>query len=236
MAGVFAWTDSTIVLSWLSNPHTSFKTFVSNRVFQIQSTIPNCQWLHVRSESNPADCASRGLLPAALEKSTLYWKGPSFLLSPVDSWPKGDVKLTLNELLEVQPVCLLTQTKVPDEWYARFSSFDQMIRVVARLRRFMLRCQKKDCDAGFLKQTELNSALCTVVKSAQKCFLRELLNNLNKSEEARQKGLARLSSFLDPLGAIRVGGRLQISNWSECRRYPMFIPKESHLAVLITRH
>lgn len=83
-----------------------------------------------------------------------------------------------------------------------------MIRVVARLRRFMLRCLKKDCDTGFLKQSELNSALCTVVKSAQGYFLRELLNNLNKGEEVHQKGLARLSPFLDSLGVIRVGGRL----------------------------
>jgi len=41
---VFAWSDSTIVLSWLSNPHTAFKTFVSNRIYQIQSTIPNCHY------------------------------------------------------------------------------------------------------------------------------------------------------------------------------------------------
>jgi len=32
ISNVFAWSDSTIVLSWLSNPHTSFKTFVSNRI------------------------------------------------------------------------------------------------------------------------------------------------------------------------------------------------------------
>ncbi|XP_050065896.1 uncharacterized protein LOC126554955 [Aphis gossypii] len=236
ISGVFAWTDSTIVLSWLSNPHTSFKTFVSNRVFQIQSSIPNCQWLHVRSENNPADCASRGLLPTALERSTLYWNGPSFLSSPVDSWPKGIVKLTLDQLPEVQPACLLSQSQAPAEWYARFSSFDHMIRVVARLRRFMLRCLKKDYDTGFLKQSELNSALFTVVKSAQGYFLRELLNNLNKGEEVHQKGLARLAPFLDSLGVIRVGGRLQNSSWSERRRHLMLIPKEAHLAVLITRH
>lgn len=135
----------------------------------------------------------------------------------------------------MQPESLLLQTEAPAEWYARFSSFDQMIRVVARLRRFMLRCQK-DCDTGVLKRTELNSAICTVVKSAQRCFLRELLNNICKGEEARQKGLARLSPFLDSLVVIRIGGRLQNSNWSERRRHPILIPKESHLAVLITRH
>ncbi|XP_060855259.1 uncharacterized protein LOC132932933 [Metopolophium dirhodum] len=39
ISNVFAWSDSTIVLSWLGNTHTSSKTFVSNRIFQIQTTI-----------------------------------------------------------------------------------------------------------------------------------------------------------------------------------------------------
>uniref|UniRef100_A0A2S2PGT2 Integrase catalytic domain-containing protein n=1 Tax=Schizaphis graminum TaxID=13262 RepID=A0A2S2PGT2_SCHGA len=48
--------------------------------------------------------------------------------------------------------------------------------------------------------------------------------------------LARLSPFLDSVGVVRVGGRMQNSNWSERRKHPMLIPKESHLAVLIVRH
>jgi len=39
LSDVFAWSDSSIVLSWLNNPHTSYKMFVSNRVFQIQSVL-----------------------------------------------------------------------------------------------------------------------------------------------------------------------------------------------------
>jgi len=39
---VFAWSDSAIILLWLSTSHTSSKTFVSNRIHQIQNTTPDC--------------------------------------------------------------------------------------------------------------------------------------------------------------------------------------------------
>jgi len=84
ISGVYAWSDSTIVLSWLLNPHVALKVFVSNRVHHIKTLLPVCKWAHVRSEENPADCASRGLTPAEIVKAQLYWSGPEFLRSPVD--------------------------------------------------------------------------------------------------------------------------------------------------------
>lgn len=59
ISNVYAWTDSSIVLSWLTTPHVSYKIFVSNRISKINQLLPDCKWLHVSSEENPADCASR---------------------------------------------------------------------------------------------------------------------------------------------------------------------------------
>ena len=47
---VFAWTDSSIVLSWLIGNPRRFKTFVGNRVSHITQLIPSERWNHVRSE------------------------------------------------------------------------------------------------------------------------------------------------------------------------------------------
>ena len=55
---VFAWTDSTIVLSWLIGNPRQFKTFVGNRVSHIMQFIPADHWNHVSSADNPAECAS----------------------------------------------------------------------------------------------------------------------------------------------------------------------------------
>ncbi|XP_046865635.1 uncharacterized protein LOC124459899 [Drosophila willistoni] len=55
------WTDSEIVLHWLSSPPRRWNTYVCHRVAEIVEDYPRRCWNHVRSEENPADCASRGL-------------------------------------------------------------------------------------------------------------------------------------------------------------------------------
>ena len=72
----YAWTDSTIVLSWLSREPSHWFTSVSNRVseFQGQNSIG---WNHVRSEDNPADPATRGIDLGTL----IVGKGPDWLIT-----------------------------------------------------------------------------------------------------------------------------------------------------------
>ena len=60
---LYAWSDSAIVLGWLNNSTSHWKVFVSNRVTQILDVISSSQWRHVPTKENPADHASRGLLP-----------------------------------------------------------------------------------------------------------------------------------------------------------------------------
>ncbi|GFX66313.1 uncharacterized protein TNCV_342871 [Trichonephila clavipes] len=46
---VFAWTDSKIVLSWLSSRPRKWKTFVANRISEIMEVLPTKHWRHVPS-------------------------------------------------------------------------------------------------------------------------------------------------------------------------------------------
>lgn len=73
---VHAYTDSTIVLSRLNKHSSYWKTFVANRVSEIQSSPISIQLQHVSSSDNPADCASRGIFPEELEHHHLWWHGP----------------------------------------------------------------------------------------------------------------------------------------------------------------
>ena len=58
-----AWTDSAIVLAWLDGRPKQLPVFVSNRVsFVMQATSPRT-WHHMPTAANPADCASRGIMP-----------------------------------------------------------------------------------------------------------------------------------------------------------------------------
>ena len=73
---VFAWTDSTIVLNWLAGNPRQFKTFVGNRVSLITDLVTPSHWHHVEGSDNPADCASRGLLPSELlPQLVVAWTG-----------------------------------------------------------------------------------------------------------------------------------------------------------------
>ena len=56
----FLWTDSQVVLNYISNESKRFKVFVANRVQMARNNTNLSQWNYVRSAYNPADSASRG--------------------------------------------------------------------------------------------------------------------------------------------------------------------------------
>ena len=62
------WIDSQVVLSWLKTSPRKFKPFVSVRVAEIQETIDPQEFSYIRSEHNPADALTKGILPEQLEK------------------------------------------------------------------------------------------------------------------------------------------------------------------------
>jgi len=142
--GLRAWSDSTIVLSWLTVPHESFKVYVSNRIHQIHSLLPNCPWQHIVSNENPADCASRGVTPAALAQLELYWRGPPTAYSEPSEWDESRPSLPVCELPELRVVsCAARVDDDGGEWFVRFSNFDRMLRVVAYMRRFVKASQQR---------------------------------------------------------------------------------------------
>ena len=87
----YSLTDSSIVLTWIQGPPNRWKTFVSNRVATIQEESASATWRHVPSQSNSADLVSRGVEPATLSTSTLWWKGPQWLTQEPFSWPATEI-------------------------------------------------------------------------------------------------------------------------------------------------
>jgi len=237
ISGVYAWTDSTIVLSWLLNPQVALKVFVSNRIHRIRTLLPDCHWAHVRSEENPADCASRGLTPADLINAKLYWSGPTFLGSSVDHWDLSPSTIPNDQLPEVHPVSLVITTPVrKEEWFERFSSYSVLVRTVARLRRFILRCRRRGTNSGHLTRSELDEALYVVAKCTQECMMLSLIRELSNGSPVSSRVFAKLRPFLDKVGVVRVGGRLQNATCSWERRHPILLPRDSYLSMLIARY
>ncbi|XP_078493996.1 uncharacterized protein LOC144749513 [Ciona intestinalis] len=86
---VILWTDSTSALQYIFNTTRRFQRFVANRLSVIHELSDSKQWRHVDSKRNPADAASRGLMPdkATGEQVNVWINGPSFLHQSEDSWP-----------------------------------------------------------------------------------------------------------------------------------------------------
>ncbi|XP_051786110.1 uncharacterized protein LOC127528851 isoform X2 [Erpetoichthys calabaricus] len=110
------WTDSTMVLKYISNESTRFKTFVANRISVIRDHSQPSQWRYVTSALNPADQASRGLSIENFLKSTTWSQGPTFLLKPEREWPKRPDQPN-DSLLEDDPEvksCTVNMTKIEE--------------------------------------------------------------------------------------------------------------------------
>ncbi len=84
------WTDSKIVLGYISNEARRFHVFVANRVERIKQSTESAQWRYVTSEENPADHASRGLSADQLLTSN-WFTGPDLLWQK--ELPTGVVKV-----------------------------------------------------------------------------------------------------------------------------------------------
>ncbi|GFS60007.1 DUF1758 domain-containing protein [Trichonephila clavipes] len=73
---IWMWTDSTIALAWIKTEPNKLKTFVSNRVAEIQALSKDYHWKHVSSKDNPADLISRGCNVDELLKNEMWFSGP----------------------------------------------------------------------------------------------------------------------------------------------------------------
>ena len=132
---VHAWTDSSIVLAWLSNHPKDYKPYVSNRIATILEVTSPGTWKHVPTSDNPADCASRGLMPRELLTHGLWWNGPSWLSEdpiPVPKQPPRKPIITPENRI----VCNVLQPAPPPFLINRYSNYHKLLADTAWCLRF----------------------------------------------------------------------------------------------------
>ncbi|XP_076299583.1 uncharacterized protein LOC143218334 [Lasioglossum baleicum] len=81
------WTDSTIVLHWIKTSPHLLKTFVANRVSDLQASTDARDWFHVPTLDNPADYISRGQDPQHFLNNITWTSGPHWLSKEENCWP-----------------------------------------------------------------------------------------------------------------------------------------------------
>ena len=137
------WTDSEIVINWIKTDPYILKTFVSNRVSELQTLSSPSQWHHCPGKINPSDLISRGCLVEDLINNNLWLYGPSWLQQPIN-FDTLNVESSLGDSMisEISMeysshalTCLVTSEINFD--MSRFSNFSQILRIIIYILRFI---------------------------------------------------------------------------------------------------
>ncbi|XP_063636012.1 uncharacterized protein LOC134806617 [Cydia splendana] len=236
------WCDSTIVLGWLRTPPTNLKSFVRNRVHEIQESTGGHTWSYVPSKDNPADLVSRGVKADQISGSSLWWSGPTFLLEAESQWPKmpnTHVKHDLPELI----TCSLAlvddrSTDCVSKLIENKSRLTNLQKITAYLLRFIHNCKNQNNKlTGHLSVQELQDSLNLITQKAQLEMFPEEYAVLTAGKALPTKNrLISLTPFLDTNGIMRVGGRLDNSPYCYNTKHPILLCSKHHLTKILFRH
>lgn len=233
------WSDSTIVLNWLTSPSRNWTAFVSNRVGEIQRVTNIECWRHVRSQDNPADVLSRGSCPEKILNDSLWWHGPEWLKKSDIHWPEQVIP-QVGELPEARKTILITTSTAPseiDRLIEKFSNVNKMCRIVAYCMKFANKLRKRDVDSiNQLRPIDVQEGLLIICRHVQAITFQHELKTLRRGEalDTRSK-LLSLDPFVDSDGTLRVGGRLKQSNRPYHVKHPILLPKNHIFTRLIIR-
>ena len=225
------WTDSKCVLYWIHSPKVK-SVFVQNRIVEIKASNYECRY--VPTTENPADIPSRGCSLSDLKSSSLWWRGPDFLLSPETSWPQNEFATSDNaEVEELEPVVpALLRVPVSDVGIGfivdieRFSCLTKLLRVTSWILRFRDKITGRhlvfsDC----LSSDELNAALLVWIRFVQASSF--------KDSDFKSAQFRHLNMFIDDLGILRCRGRLEHSSLPTSAKKPILLPKKSAFTFLL---
>ena len=253
------WTDSMDVIYWIRGHSRRLKSFVANRVAEIQRKSRPTQWRHVPSEENPADDATRGLDLRDLSAESRWFRGPAFLHEGEEFWPSGSrpgqtdcTEEGKQELLKIN-FTFQGKKSLPLLDAEKFSSWLRLLRTTAYVLRFISKCKKEQRNVSSdnqeknvwpnanLKETlepeEIKNAEKYWVFEAQReRFTEELTNLKGGGTVSKSSQLWRLSPFMDSDGILRVGGRLELSSLPYDAKHPVILPKKHHISKLVVAH
>ncbi|KAJ8909967.1 hypothetical protein NQ315_005974 [Exocentrus adspersus] len=201
---IFLWSDSTIALSWIRGSPSRWKTFVANRVGEIQRLTKIENWNHVSSRENPADLISRGTTILELKDNDFWWTGPKWLTQ--EHLPIFELQSISDDIPEQRSI---TNIAAVDDFdlFSRFSSLTRLQRVTAYCLRFIANSKiqvQEQRTTGALSVKELQNALNTLIRLAQKdSFNREYSNLLQKKGVPSKSKILSLNPFMDSENILR---------------------------------
>lgn len=246
------YTDSQVVLGYVTNESRRFHVYVGNRVSRIRMSSEPSQWSHVSTELNPADVATRSI-PASMLPDSLWIKGPKFLLTDTSSthttcdFPlidptndkevKPEIHCCKTEKLTVSESTLGAQR------FTRFLDWERLVNSIAYLKTFLRKRKCGDNTDTTLKP--FNQSLITeterlIIHTVQMEAFGTEIQAIKEGKSLKGSSVQPLCPILGPDGLLRVGGRLRRAqvgkDFGDLSKHPIIIPKNSHLAKLLILH
>nr|XP_029707541.1 uncharacterized protein LOC115254282 [Aedes albopictus] len=183
----FFWSDSAITLQWIRCPPNTWKTYIANRVSEIQHFTHGCAWNHVAGCENPADLVSRGMTVAEFIESKLWRSGPDWLACPKEDWPIATPQTVPEADLETRMVSVAAVT-VPsiNPIFLRWSSYPRLLHVVGLCLRFADNCRSRNRPPPSNESTPSTIVVSPSVLRRAKALLIRLSQEDNFAEEIRK--------------------------------------------------
>lgn len=246
VTNIFYWTDSEITLcrikSNLESNQTKLPIFEANRVSKIQELSSSLNWYYVPTQLNPADIVSRGLLASELVNCSFWWNGPEFLTMDQSYWPlQKDIKMSSSDSVIIPKVNNIVEKDIAQiNLLSRYSKLFKLLRVTAYCLRFVENCRlprhKRSTIKAF-KTIEIDKALKSVIKLSQRLEFSLEIRKLSKNEYVHSKSkLKSFCPFLDSEEIIRVGGRLDNSEYEFDKKHPIVLSGSCPLSKLIAEY
>lgn len=188
---------------------------------------------------------SRGALPSALLSMVEWLDGPSWLDAPQENWPiKSIDQFKSANVPELKiPCTTLAQTSVQNttgdssliyDLTEKYSSFSKLQKVLARCFQFINNCKstKSNRNTGPPCLLDLKNAHDVLIKSVQRQHFAADIEAISNGNSCSQS-LKGLAPYVDPLGFLRVGGRLSLSDLSYQKKYPILLPKKCNFTKIL---
>ncbi|XP_033733157.1 uncharacterized protein LOC117322392 [Pecten maximus] len=237
------YSDSMVVLGYLHNRVRRFYVYVGNRVDRILGFTKASQWSHVSSEKNPADEGTRCVNACDLQES-MWLQGSSVLREDTDLETPGYPLVQPGKDVEVRQEVKVLKTScaapqgIGAERVKRFSTWNSLVRGIANLKSLAIASKNRSTTHTRRVTTDLlEKSRIFILQDVQQQVYSEELQCLRESKTLPSKSsISALTPILDQDGILRVGGRLNRSNFPLEDRNPIIVPGKHHVARLIIEH
>ncbi|GFU93784.1 integrase catalytic domain-containing protein [Trichonephila clavipes] len=237
---IWMWTNSTIALAWIKTEPHKLKTFVSNRVAEIQALSKDYHWKHVSSKNNPADLISRGCNVDELLKNEMCFSGPDLQTDQYEDNQLFPYPFYRDEL---KCAVTLSMTECSSNFYDELfnvtNNFIKLIRIFSFIFRFINNIKAKEsCNKEkYLTVVEIKRSTEFLAKIAQLSEFKGEIDALKKGKGvSKTSKLRALDPFLDENSLLRVGGRLSNADLPFEAKHQIIIPSKHKFTKLLFEH